>query len=192
MRLSSRVGFMAVPRLVLVMVITTLSLLSTGCPIMLASVDQSQKGRMDAINEDLYRLTKNYVLFLDGYNMHLYNDHGIDPVEQSRYYVGCVTRKHLKKAKVSITRGHRFKQLESWGQDLFSCSEAFQERYLGHVKAFHEALPLDIDIVSSKPLSPREFEVRLQTLESNVIRFSETFPKLEEIYDIHADEFHGR
>ncbi|MBD3285326.1 hypothetical protein GF359_02785 [candidate division WOR-3 bacterium] len=191
-RTTSSVGLVKVFRMVLVMAIITLSFLSIGCPIMLARVNTGQKGRMDSIEDDLYRLTKNYVLFLDDYNMHLYNEHGIDPVQESRYYVDCVTRGILKKARISVTPGHRFKQLEAWGQTLFSCSVTFQDTYLAHVRSFHEALPLDIDIDYSEPLSPREFEVRLQTLESNVIRFSEYFHKLEKMYNTHAEEFHGR
>ena len=168
------------------------SFLSLGCPIVFARTDTNQKSRIESVEDDLTQLTRYYIILLDDYNMHLYNYHKIQPTEDSRYHVSCLTLDILKKTNFYLTTGQKLKELESWATALFSCADEFQDTYISHIKAFHGGIPLKVVVTYPEPILPRQFEVRLQTLESNVIRFSEFFPKIEDKYKEHIQKFHSK
>ncbi|MBN2379925.1 hypothetical protein JXM67_09020 [candidate division WOR-3 bacterium] len=163
-----------------------------GCPnSALINLNTRQKERVEFVRDDLASLGKSLRYLQEEYDRHLYDNHGILPTEESRYHVSCATTRLFEKNWKPLTAWGKVRQLEKWTQDLFSCFDVLQNSYLNHVKFFHGVTQIPVE-VEYKPPVTKDHEVKIQSVESNVIRLSSALPKLEKKFHDHEKEFHKK
>lgn len=173
-------------------IFTSLAILLTGCPSIFTRVTPLQEERIKRVEENLADLTRSFLKLLEDYNPHLQRFHDPSPGEESVYSVSCITYDVFDKTKFSLSKAHKLNQLESWGKTLFSCTVWFQEMYSRHLQVAHGVVSALVpEIKYAKPLDPKDFEVRLQILEANLIILADFLPKIEENYRQHMEKYHG-
>ncbi|MBN2379926.1 hypothetical protein JXM67_09025 [candidate division WOR-3 bacterium] len=167
------------------------SLATLACPMRQSSkVTAHQRERIDIIEDNLERITTSFKDLEWQYNAHLEDNHSVRHSKTPEYYSSTNPDKLFRRTARKLSPSKKLVQLELWAKDLIACFVSYQKKYGKHVEYFHEVTPKKFDVMYTEPPDTVSFEERVQFLESNMIKISNTFPRIKDEYNSHVIMFH--